>query len=156
VRDDDTALPSRARVVTRDDRVQMTTGWEVRPEMLVETLTWVTERYGRVPIYVTENGAAFPDPDSAVAGRIEDPLRVAYLRLHIASLREAIRRGVDLRGYFVWSLMDNYEWASGFSHRMGLVHVDYATQRRTIKASGEFYREVIRTNGACVMDASDL
>jgi beta-glucosidase len=81
---------------------------------------------------------------------VDDPLRVDYLRRHIAALREAIRRGVDLRGYFVWSLMDNFEWASGYLHRMGLLHVDYATQQRTLKASGEFYREVIRTNGANV------
>ncbi len=133
----------------------MTTGWEVRPELLVETLTWVKERYGNLPLYVTENGGAFPDPDRATSGRVEDPLRTDYLRRHIAALREAMRRGVDLRGYYVWSLMDNFEWASGYSHRMGLVHVDYATQQRTIKASGEFYREVIGSNGACVPEGLD-
>ena len=133
----------------------MTTGWEVRPELLIETLTWVTERYGRVPLYITENGGAFPDPDTAPGGRIEDPLRTDYLRRHLAAAREAIRRGVDLRGYYVWSLLDNFEWASGYSHRMGLVHVDYATQKRVFKASGEFYREVIRTNGACVPEGLD-
>ena len=83
-------------------------------------------------------------------GRVDDPRRADYLRRHIAALRVAIARGIDLRGYFVWSLLDNYEWASGFSHRMGIVHVDYETQQRTIKASGELYREVIRTHGACV------
>jgi beta-glucosidase len=157
VREDDAlaALPQRCAVVPDAAREKMTTGWEVRPELLVETLTWVTERYGRVPIYVTENGAAFVDPPSAIDGRVDDPRRADYLRRHIAALREAIRRGVDLRGYFVWSLMDNYEWASGFSHRMGIVHVDYATQERTIKASGEFYRDVIRTHGACVPASLD-
>jgi beta-glucosidase len=153
VRHDDSAPPTRATPVPDEHRVKMTTGWEVRPELLVETLTWVTQRYGRIPIYVTENGGAFPDPGTATNGRVDDPLRVDYLRRHIAALREALRQGVDLRGYFVWSLMDNFEWASGFSHRMGLLHVDYATQQRTIKASGEFYREVIRTNGACVADS---
>jgi beta-glucosidase len=153
VRHDDKALPTRAAAVPDERRVKMTTGWEVRPELLVETLTWVSERYGKIPLYVTENGGAFPDPDTAANGRVDDPLRVDYLRRHIAALREALRRGVDLRGYFVWSLMDNYEWASGFSHRMGLLHVDYATQQRTVKASGEFYREVIRTNGGCVADS---
>ncbi len=153
VKHDDGALPTRAAHVPDPHRVKMTTGWEVRPELLVETLTWVTKRYGKVPIYVTENGGAFPDPDTATNGRVEDPLRVDYLRRHVAALREALRLGVDLRGYFVWSLMDNFEWASGFSHRMGLLHVDYATQQRTVKASGEFYREVIRTNGACVADS---
>jgi beta-glucosidase len=131
----------------------MTTGWEVRPELLVETLTWVTSRYGRIPIYITENGAAFPDPATAPPGGVSDPLRVDYLRRHLAASREAIRRGVDLRGYFVWSLMDNFEWASGYFHRMGLLHVDYATQQRTLKASGEFYRDVIRANGANVADS---
>jgi beta-glucosidase len=67
-------------------------------------------------------------------------------------MREALRKNVDLRGYFVWSLMDNYEWASGYHHRMGLLHVDYATQQRTVKASGAFYSEVIRTNGANVAE----
>jgi beta-glucosidase len=150
VKRDDGSLPTRATPVPDAQRVKMTTGWEVRPELLVETLTWVTERYGRIPLYVTENGGAFPDPDTAPNGRVDDPLRVDYLRRHIAALREALRLGVDLRGYFVWSLMDNFEWASGFSHRMGLLHVDYPTQQRTVKASGEFYREVIRTNGGSV------
>jgi beta-glucosidase len=155
VRHDDAALPARAREVPGARGPRMTTGWEVRPELLVETLTWVTERYGRVPLYITENGAAFPDPDTAKDGRVEDPLRTDYLRRHLAAAREAIRRGVDLRGYFVWSLLDNFEWSSGYSHRMGLVHVDYATQKRTVKASGEFYRDVIRTNGACVREGLD-
>jgi beta-glucosidase len=84
---------------------------------------------------------------------VRDPLRVDYVRRHLAASREAIRRGVDLRGYFVWSLMDNFEWASGYFHRMGLLHVDYSTQARTMKSSGEFYRDVIRTNGANVPDS---
>jgi beta-glucosidase len=153
VRHDDGGRPARTAEVPGERGPRMTTGWEVRPELLVETLTWVTKRYGPIPLYVTENGAAFPDPDTAANGRVEDPLRVDYLRRHIAALREAQRRGVDLRGYYVWSLLDNFEWASGYSHRMGLVHVDYATQARTIKASGEFYREVIGANGANVPDS---
>jgi beta-glucosidase len=113
----------------------------------------VRERYGPLPLYITENGAAFPDPDTATNGRVDDPLRVDYLRRHIAALREALHQGVDLRGYYVWSLLDNFEWSSGFSHRMGIAHVDYATQVRTIKASGEFYREVVRANGANVPES---
>ena len=150
VRHDDSKLPARAAEVPVSKAPRMTTGWEVRPELLVETLTWVASRYGPIPIHVTENGAAFPDPDTASGGRVDDPLRVDYLRRHIAALREAMRLGVDVRGYFVWSLLDNFEWASGYTHRMGIVHVDYATQQRTIKASGEFYRDVIRTNGGAV------
>jgi len=150
VRDDASKGPQRCAEVMVTHEPRMTTGWEVRPELLIETLTWVTERYGRIPLYVTENGAAFPDPARVAGDRLDDPLRVDYLRRHIAALREAMRRGVDLRGYFVWSLMDNFEWASGYYHRMGLLHVDYTTQKRTLKASGEFYRDVIRSNGASV------
>jgi len=153
--DGEAFLPQRCAIVPDDAREKMTTGWEIRPELLVETLTWVTHRYGRVPIYITENGAAMPDPASPVDGRVDDPRRTDYLRRHIAAMRVAIDRGADVRGYFVWSLLDNYEWASGFSHRMGIVHVDYANQQRTIKASGEFYREVIRTHGACVAAGLD-
>jgi beta-glucosidase len=155
VRDDPSRGPARCVEVPVTNEPRMTTGWEVRPELLVETLTWVTQRYGRIPLYVTENGAAFPDPDHASGGRVDDPLRVDYLRRHIAAMREAMRRGVDLRGYFVWSLMDNFEWASGYSHRMGLLHVDYTTQQRTVKASGEFYARVIRENGVNVADSLD-
>jgi beta-glucosidase len=153
VHDDPSQGPQRCVEVPVTHEPRMTTGWEVRPELLVETLTWVTARYGRVPIYITENGAAFPDPDHAPEGRVDDPLRVDYLRRHLAACREAMRRGVDLRGYFVWSLMDNFEWASGYSHRMGLLHVDYTTQQRTVKASGEYYRDVIRSHGANVPDS---
>ncbi len=155
VRDDPSRPPQCVAEVPGERGEKMTTGWEVRPDLLIETLTWVTARYGKMPIYITENGAAFPDPDSATNGRVEDPLRTDYLRRHIAAIRRAMQQGVDVRGYFVWSLMDNFEWASGYSHRMGLLHVDYATQERTVKASGEFYREVIRTNGACVGDSLD-
>jgi beta-glucosidase len=153
VRDDPSRPPQCVAEVPGERGEKMTTGWEVRPELLIETLTWVTQRYGKIPLYITENGAAFPDPDSATDGRVEDPLRTDYLRRHIAAIRRAMALGVDLRGYFVWSLMDNFEWASGYSHRMGLLHVDYETQQRTLKASGEFYRDVIRANGANVPDS---
>jgi len=122
----------------------------VHPEGLTRTLCWVKQRYGNLPLYVTENGAAFPDPPHALEGRLDDPLRVAYYRDHLIGALEAIRRGVDLRGYFAWSLLDNFEWSSGFSKRFGLLHVDYETQRRTPKASAEYYRDVIRTNGAAL------
>jgi beta-glucosidase len=109
----------------------------------------VRRRYGRIPLYVTENGAAFSD--APAAGDLKpDVLRVRYLRDHILAARRAIEAGVDLRGYFVWSLLDNFEWSHGFSKRFGIVHVDYRTQKRTPKASARFYAEVIRTNGANV------
>ena len=150
VRHDPSRPPVYASHVESPHITTMTTGWQVHPEGLIDTLTWVTGRYGRVPIVITENGAAFYDPPKPLAGRIDDPLREHYLRLHIAAVRDAIDRGVNMRGYCVWSLMDNFEWHSGFSKRFGLVHVDYETQQRTLKRSGEFYREVIRTHGANV------
>jgi beta-glucosidase len=101
-----------------------------------------------MPIYVTENGAAFYDAPTVEKGRVEDPLRVSYLREHIGAALEAIRRGVDLRGYCVWSFLDNFEWSHGYGKRFGIVHVDYATLARTPKDSARFYADVVRTNGA--------
>ena len=97
------------------------------------------------PIYITENGAAYPDQVSA-DGTVHDPRRVAYLRRHLLALHEAISAGVDVRGYFVWSLMDNFEWAQGYACRFGIVHVDYADQRRTPKTSARWYGQVARGN----------
>jgi beta-glucosidase len=122
-------------------------GWEVYPAGLTDILVWVKERYGDIPLYVTENGAAFYDPPFAIDDRIDDPLRVAYLADHIDAIGDAIAAGVDLRGYFVWSLLDNFEWSQGYSARFGIVHVDYSTQKRTLKESARFYAGVIERNG---------
>jgi beta-glucosidase len=112
-------------------------GWEVYPEGLHETLVRVHRDYAPAEIFITESGAAFPDaPDG------DDPARVAYLRDHFAAAADAIENGVPLRGYFVWSLLDNFEWHLGFTKRFGLVYVDYETKRRTIKSSGRFFRSV--------------
>ena len=99
------------------------------------------------PIYVTENGAAFYDPPVAEDGRMADPLRVAYLRAHLRAIHAALEAGVNLRGYFVWSLLDNFEWSHGYSMRFGVVHVDFETQKRTPKDSARFYSTVMATNG---------
>jgi beta-glucosidase len=123
------------------------TGWEVHPESLTRVLTRVRDRYGDLPLYVTENGAAFADPPRVGGECLEDPLRVDYLRRHVGAAHEALRAGVDLRGYFVWSLLDNFEWAQGYSKRFGIVHVDFDTQKRTPKASAGLYREIIRSRG---------
>ena len=123
--------------------------WEVYPEGLFDTLRWVRERYGAIPLYVTENGAAFEDPPPS-NGAVEDPLRVAYLQEHLLAARRAIAAGVDLRGYFVWSLLDNFEWSHGTSKRFGLIHVDFDTQKRTPKASARFYSRVIQSRGAAL------
>jgi beta-glucosidase len=112
-------------------------GWEVYPDGLHETLVRVHRDYATDEIFITESGAAFPDtPDG------DDPARVAYLRDHFAAAAGAIDDGVPLRGYFVWSLLDNFEWHLGFTKRFGLVYVDYETKKRTIKSSGRFYRSV--------------
>jgi beta-glucosidase len=146
-RDDPDAPPPRARSVPPPEAELSEMGWEVHPAGLEETLLWVRERYGALPLFVTENGAAFADPGPGENGLVEDPRRVDYLRRHLLAAREAIELGVDLRGYFVWSLLDNFEWQQGYSKRFGLVRVDFRTQRRTLKRSALFYRDVIRTHG---------
>lgn len=119
-------------------------GWNIAPEGLEELLVALTEEFPGQPLMVTENGAAFDDvvsDDSAV----HDPLREDYLRGHFAAARRAMDRGVDLRGYFVWSLLDNFEWGYGYAKRFGIVRVDFDTLERTVKDSGQWYRELIRT-----------
>jgi len=132
-RNDPGALPSRASCVRPARAVVTETGWEVFPRGLFDTLLWVKKRYPAVPLYVTENGAAFADPARAPARGIGDSRRVEYLRAHLAAAADALAAGVDLRGYFVWSLLDNFEWSHGYSKRFGIVHVDYRTQKRTLK-----------------------
>lgn len=119
-------------------------GWPVDPSGLLDVLRGLRRRYGAKlpPIVITENGAAFPDV-VADDGSIDDPRRIAYLHAHLGVLRQALDEGIDLRGYYVWSLLDNFEWAEGYRPRFGLVHVDYASQRRTPKASWHWYREFI-------------
>ncbi|MCS7254759.1 MAG: GH1 family beta-glucosidase [Armatimonadota bacterium] len=121
-------------------------GWEVYPDGLYEMLVRLDGEY-RVPkIYITENGAAYADevlPDE----RVHDERRVNYLRQHILAAHRAITEGVNLAGYFVWSLMDNFEWAYGYTKRFGIIFVDFETQRRIIKESGHWYSQVIRNNG---------
>ncbi len=141
------AWPLHATTVRQKRATYTMTGWEVCPDALARTLIWVKERYGNPPLYVTENGAAFFDPPVAENGRVADPLRVNYLRKHIGALRRALDAGVDLRGYFVWSLLDNFEWALGYAMRFGIVHVDFDTLARTPKDSARFYAEVVASNG---------
>jgi beta-glucosidase len=120
-------------------------GWEVHAPAFRRLLVRLKREYLIPPLYVTENGAAFPDavgPD----GRVHDPRRINYLRDHFTQARLAMDDGVDLRGYFVWSLLDNFEWANGYSKRFGLIYVDYATQRRIVKDSATWYAQVIARN----------
>jgi beta-glucosidase len=151
---DPSALIQRARNIRNPRATYTETHWEVFPQGLTDILLWTHQRYGKLPLYVTENGAAFYDPPTAQNGRVDDPLRVEYLRLHLNAVLEAISRGADVRGYFVWSLLDNFEWALGYAKRFGIIHVDYETQKRTPKASARFYSEVIRTNGASLDEST--
>ena len=137
----------RAAKVRQGHAIHTEMSWEVFPQGLTDVLVWFRDRYGKLPVYITENGAAFYDPPVAIDGEVNDPLRIHYLGQHIGAMAEAMRRGVDVRGYFVWSLLDNFEWSHGFSKRFGIVHVDFATLKRTPKASARFYREVIRKGG---------
>jgi beta-glucosidase len=153
VRADPTAWPLRTAGVRQENRLHTETGWEVFPQGLTDTLLWIKNRYGNPPVYITENGAAFPDPPTVAGAVLEDPLRVEYLRTHLLAMHEAIRQGADIRGYLAWSLFDNLEWAHGFTKRFGLIHVDYQTLKRTPKTSAHFYSRVIASNGATIDDA---
>jgi beta-glucosidase len=117
-------------------------GWSVDADGLHEILTRIRRDYGDLMIYITENGAAFDD-EHAVNGTIEDPSRVSYLADHIEAVRRAIVDGVDIRRYYAWSLLDNFEWEHGYEKRFGIVGVDFDTQVRTVKRSGLWYRDYI-------------
>ena len=147
MRNDPDELPLRASKLRQDGALHTTLDWEVYPAALTEVLVWVSNRYGPLPLYITENGAAFEDPPEAETDPLPDPLRVRYLEDHLRAAREALRQGVDLRGYFAWSLLDNFEWGAGYSPRFGLYHVNFVTQQRTPKASARFYADVISSHG---------
>lgn len=115
-------------------------GWEVAPEGLTDLLKRLDREYDLPPLFITENGAAYRD--TVVDGAVQDEDRRAYIESHVAAMADAIEQGVDLRGYFVWSLLDNFEWASGYTKRFGIYYVDYATQARILKRSGFWYRDL--------------
>lgn len=141
-----------SQTVPMDGKPHTAMGWEVYPEGLRNVLVRVTREYAPPAIYVTENGAAYDDPLPA-DGVVEDPLRQAYLAAHCQACAEAIAQGAPLRGYFAWSLMDNFEWAEGYRMRFGLVYVDFATLERIPKRSALFYRDWIAAqrvrSGSC-------
>lgn len=122
-------------------------GWEVYPQGLTELMLRLHRDYPLPPLVITENGAAYQDHPNP-AGRVPDTLRCDYLRRHIGAVGDAIAAGVDVRGYFVWSLFDNFEWAFGYSKRFGIVHVDYASGQRTPKDSAWWYRDFIAAQTA--------
>ncbi|RKG91788.1 GH1 family beta-glucosidase [Corallococcus terminator] len=127
--------------------------WEVYPKGLTKLLVHLEKEYKPGPIYITENGCAYSTGLSA-DGRVHDTQRVDYLRTHLEACADAIGQGVNLAGYFAWSLLDNFEWAYGYEKRFGLVYVDYATQQRTPKDSAHLYRDVVAQNGLDVEQAA--
>lgn len=128
------------------------TGWLVEPRGLKDLLVRLQEDYAPVEIYITENGAAFND-NAPVDGRVHDQRRIAYFQGHLSACLDAIGQGVPLKGYFAWSLMDNFEWAEGYAKRFGIVYVDYSSQQRTPKDSARWYSNVIRENQVLDKDA---
>jgi beta-glucosidase len=136
-----------AERVRQNDAQHTAMDWEILPKGLKSCLLWVKRRYGEIPLFITENGAAFDDPEP-MYGRIVDTNRITYLHDHILAAREAIAEDANLKGYFVWSLMDNFEWAFGYSKRFGLVHVEHTQQKRRLKESANFYKRLARNNGA--------
>ncbi len=132
------AGPMETELVSQPDVLRTAMDWPIVPEGLHRLLHWLSDHYPGLPIYITENGAAFGDR-AVENGFVDDQDRISYLREHMTAMEQARSEGVDVRGYFVWSLMDNLEWAAGFDKRFGLVRCDFKTQKRTIKASGEWY-----------------
>src|SRR5690606_18638464 len=138
----ETAFDIGVQRVTPEGLARTGLGWPIEPDGLYETLTGVLrDRYqGLPPIYITENGCSYPDEVG-----VPDEPRIAFLQSHLAAAARAIADGVGLRGYFHWSLIDNFEWARGYAPRFGLVHIDYATQVRTPKASYAWFRDFLAT-----------
>ncbi|MCE9575320.1 MAG: beta-glucosidase [Deltaproteobacteria bacterium] len=139
----DGGAPRRIQVVADAPRTDM--GWEVRPSALHTLLLRLHREYQVPKIYITENGCAYDDPIGA-DGQIHDARRIAYLTGHLVALSRAIALGAPVAGYFHWSLLDNFEWGHGYTKRFGLVHVDYATQQRTPRASASVYRTIVTAN----------
>lgn len=118
--------------------------WPVYPKGFYKVLTYINDRYGNVPIYITENGSCYND--EPVDGRVKDAARIKYLKQHLTSLNRSIAAGVNIKGYLTWSLLDNFEWAEGYSKRFGIVYVDYITLKRTKKDSFYWFKQTIANN----------
>jgi beta-glucosidase len=144
--DGGTAWPGSDRIVEFVEQPGPHTamGWNIAPEGLEELLVSLSEQFPGQPLMVTENGAAFDD-EVAPDGSVRDAERTDYLRRHFTAAHRALARGVDLRGYFVWSLLDNFEWGYGYAKRFGIVRVDFDTLERTVKDSGRWYQRLVRT-----------
>jgi len=152
VRHDPAQWPLRATAVPQKMSAHTETGWEVQAPALTDLLLWFAERYGPIPVYITENGAAFYDPPVASEGGVDDPLRCDYLEQHLRAVADAIEAGIDVRGYMLWSLFDNLEWSLGYTKRFGMVHVNFETQQRTPKQSAALYSRIIASKGAALYE----
>jgi beta-glucosidase len=156
IQDDPGSPPWRVKwIPAPKDAPRTDMGWEIHPPVTRLILEEHHRRYGNLPgrppldLYITENGAAFPGEDQVGPdGRVHDQARIDYLRAHFREAHKVLKMGARFKGYFVWSLMDNFEWAEGYGKRFGIVHVDYKTQKRTPKDSYRWYQEVIRTGKA--------
>jgi beta-glucosidase len=134
------STPSRPFSPTREG-VQVTDmGWEVAPTSFTELLLRLDRDYELPPLYITENGAAYRD--TVIEGGVRDEERRAYIESHVGAVADAVDQGVDVRGYFVWSLLDNFEWAAGYTKRFGIYYVDYPTQARILKRSGFWFKNL--------------
>lgn len=129
-------------------------GWEVYPQGLSDILQWFREDYGNPKVYITENGAAFND--TIENGVVDDPKRIEFLKRYMNVAKQEIEKGSNLHGYFVWSFLDNFEWAAGYDKQFGIVHVDYQTQKRTIKNSGLWYKDLIVKNKVSHKEVSHI
>lgn len=130
------------RWVDHPDAEKTAMGWEVFPKGLSDMLTRLHGDY-QLPLYVTENGAAYDDPEHLSSDEVPDSERTNYFQSHLDAVQNALAQGAGVRGYFAWSLMDNFEWAFGYDKRFGIVHVDFETQTRTLKDSAKWYREFV-------------
>jgi beta-glucosidase len=142
---DEDAYPLKTRGVPKEGSEITTMGWEVYPGGLYQILARIKREYNPATIYITENGCAFIDPEP-VDGVVEDPRRAAYYKGHIQAVEKAIDEGIPVKGYFAWSLMDNFEWGFGYTQRFGIIYVNYETQERIWKRSAHYYKSVIQAN----------
>jgi beta-glucosidase len=117
-------------------------GWEVYPEGIYELLMRIKKEYGNIKVLITENGAAFND--KVENGKVNDKLRIDFLTKYTKKVHLALKKGANVQGYFVWTLIDNFEWAEGYAKRFGLIHVDHNTQKRIVKESGKWYSKLIK------------